>query len=107
MTTRDIRLNVIAETKKFQQDMLREIPGTTEKAASAAARKMITQFAKAAGAQAKQQEKAAKASAEAWEDFGTVFTASLSADAIQGAASALFDFTQDIMDILDSLVGHL
>jgi hypothetical protein len=117
--SRDVRLNVIAETRKYQQ-ALAKVPGITEKQAGAAARrweKALTDAAvrsakeqsrqavrvrkeqeKAADAAAKAQEKAAKDSGNAWADFGNVFAANLSADAIMSAASSIFDFASGIAE---------
>ena len=117
--SKDVRLNVIAETRKYQQE-LAKIPGVTEKQAGLAARrweKALTDGAvraakeqerqavrvrkqqeKAADAAADAQIKAAKTSGDAWADFGTVFAANLSADAILAAAASIYDFASGIAE---------
>lgn len=94
--SRDVRLNVIAETKRYQQEMAK-IPGVTQREAARAAVKWEKELTKAAVASAKAQEKAAKEAAKAWEDFGTVAAVQLSVDALKASAQAVFEYTQDIM----------
>ena len=117
--SRDVRLNVIAETRKYQQEMSK-IPGVTEKQAGIAARrweKALTDAAtraakeqdrqavrvrkaqeKAADAAADAQIKAAKESGNAWAEFGSVFAANLSADAMLSAAESIFEFASGIAE---------
>ena len=94
--SRDVRLNVIAETRRYQQEMAK-IPGITQKQAAQAARRWEKELSAAAVASSKAQVKAAAESAKAWDDFGTILAANLSADAIKSAGSALFDYTAEIM----------
>ncbi len=118
---RDIKLNVITEIREFQKEFAK-IPGFTQKTAATAAKQFIKEQQKAqrevakiardtSAAAAKQfvreqrkaQREAAKAakqaaddSAKAWEDVGTLILGSLSADAIKGAALAVFDFASEV-----------
>lgn len=95
--SRDVRLNVIAETKRYQQE-LAKVPGFTEKQAARAAARWEKEFTRSAIEQAKAQERAAKASADAWEDFGNLVASQLTADALKAGAQAVFEYTEAVME---------
>jgi hypothetical protein len=94
--SRDVSLNVVAKIEEYQKEVSK-IPGVTQKQAARAAIQFGKQWQRGQIEAAKAARQAAKESAEAWEDVGTLITASLSADAIKGAASALFDFAAESM----------
>ncbi|MCK5550343.1 MAG: hypothetical protein KAI41_07410, partial [Hyphomicrobiaceae bacterium] len=64
--SRDVRLNVIAETRKYQQE-LAKVPGITEKQAGAAARKWEKALSDAAIKASKEQQRQAVRARKAQE----------------------------------------
>ena len=100
--SRDVRLNVIAETRKYQQEMSK-IPGVTEREAARAAVKWEKELTKAAVAAAREQEKAAKKSADSWSAFGSVLAANLSAGAVKAAAEAVLGYADSIAASVDEV----
>lgn len=94
-TTRDIRLNVIAEIREFQKEMAK-VPGVTEKQAARAAVAFVKAQEKAQRDAAKIAQKAAGDAAKAWEDVGSLIVAAISVDALQSAATEMFNFTAEI-----------
>lgn len=113
--SRDVRLNIIAETKKYQQE-LAKLPGFTAKQAAAAGRRWEAGLSKGAIAAAKEQErqavvarkaqeKAADGATKAWSGFSEHLAANLSSDLIKSAATGLFDFAASTFEARTEMIN--
>ncbi len=94
---RDVSLNIIADIQKYTRE-LAKIPGATDKSAFRAAVQMEKRLAKGQANAAKTAKKAAADSAKAWGGVGDLIVANLSADAIAGAARALFGYASATLE---------
>lgn len=94
-TRRDIELNVIARVEKYQRNMAK-IPGMTDEAAAKAAVRFERRITTGMERARRNAEKAARESAEAWGDVGTVIQGALGAEAIKAATAGVFDFVTEI-----------
>lgn len=100
--SKEIRLSVIADTKKYQAAFA-EIPGMTDKEAAKAALKLEKRLNKAQERAAKEAAKAAKESASSWGDAMSTAAGMLSADLIKGFVVAVAGIGQEIADLRNEL----
>lgn len=95
--SRDIRLSVIGETRKYQAAMA-QIPGITQREAARAAVRFERELSRAQAAAAKEAEKAARNAIKAWDLVGPAVAASLSVDAIKAAGGFVLDFASNTFE---------
>jgi len=100
--SRDIALNILANTKKYQEEFAK-IPGHTEKQAARAATKMANQLNKGQLKAAKEAEKAAQKSAKAWEKAMSTAGGVISAQLIKSLAFATTGIGQEVADLRNEI----
>ena len=100
--SKEIRLSVIAETRKYQSEMAK-IPGVTQKQAARAALKFEKEMSKAQAKAAAEASKAAKKSGSAWSDAMSTAAGILSADMVKAFVVAVAGVGQEIADLRNEL----
>ncbi len=103
--SRDIRLAVIADVRKFTADMAK-LPDTTQKQASAAGRKMVATFAREQERAAKKAAKIAKTTTKQIEKSLTgvdLVGSIISAEAIKAGISRIAALTGEVMELRTEL----
>lgn len=86
--SRDIRLNVTAEVKRYVQEMSK-IPGTTQKQAAAAGRALAKELARAERSAVESAKKAAATTTSAWNAVGTAIAAVVSHRAVSAVRDTI------------------
>jgi len=100
--SKEIRLSVIAETRKYQAEMAK-IPGVTEKQAARAAIKFEKEMSKAQAKAAAQAKKAAKKAGSAWSSAMSTAAGILSADMLKSFVGAAATIGQEVADLRNEL----
>jgi hypothetical protein len=93
----DVTIDVTAEVASYKRE-LEKIPQITDKEVRAASVRFGIEMTKAQKTAANAAKKAAGEASSAWEDVGSHILGALSADAIKGAATGLYNYVQGITE---------
>jgi hypothetical protein len=103
VTTRQVRLDVLAETRQYQARMAK-IPGITDREAAKAAVRFERNLVKAQDRAARAAERAARQSSRAWQQVGSHIAGALTADAIRGAATGVFELVGSVHEARTEII---
>lgn len=102
-TERDIALNLVAEMREYRAELLRELPGITEKAATKAALKQQQAMGKGLRRVVREQRKAAAEAQQRWSSaFQAVAAIGLGA-IVKETVAATYEMRQGLADLQNQI----